>query len=436
MRGRSREGGRPPTPPDENHSLALANLGGRPEGGRPPTPPDGNPSLALANLGLSHEGGRPLRVGLVCPYALDVPGGVQNQVLGLAAFLRDAGHDVRVLAPGGLPDEAYGLDPKHFTSAGAALGVRYNGSVAPVAFGLLAAARTRRWVAARAVDLLHVHEPLAPSASLLALGAARVPVVATFHTATPRSRALRLAGSALAGALDHIDAGIAVSPTARDVVVRHLGRDAVIVPNGLEVAAYEPADDAVPGRRPPGSRRRLLFLGRSGEPRKGLDVLLAALPALRAAHPDLEVLVAGPGPRALPGGCVSLGLVGEDDKRALLRSADVFVAPHTARESFGIVVLEAMASGVPVVASDLAPFVDLLGGAGGPAGRLFRRGDPAALAGAVAGALREGRGARTLRARALARRYDWSVVGPEVLDVYADVLRRVSESERSAEGAS
>jgi phosphatidylinositol alpha-mannosyltransferase len=372
-----------------------------------------------------------LRVGLVCPYALDVPGGVQNQVLGLAAHLRGAGHDVRVLAPGGLPDETDGLEPAHFTSAGAAVGVRYNGSVAPVALGPLAAARTRRWVAAHAVDLLHVHEPLVPSASLVALGAARSPVVATFHTATPRSRALRLAGSALAGAVDRIDAGIAVSPTARDVVRRHLGRDAVVVPNGLDVAAYGRSDADVRDVRPADAPPRLLFLGRAGERRKGLDVLLAALPALRRDHPDLEVVVAGPGARALPPGCRGLGLVEEADKRALLRSADVFVAPHTARESFGIVVLEAMASGVPVVASDLPPFAALLGGAEDPAGRLFRRGDPDALAAAVSAALSEGRGRRTERARALAHRYDWSVVGPEVVGVYAEVL-----AERSAEGAS
>ncbi|MGI3786606.1 MAG: glycosyltransferase family 4 protein [Janthinobacterium lividum] len=368
-----------------------------------------------------------LRIGLVCPYALDVPGGVQNQVLGLAAFLRGAGHDVAVLAPGGLPEEAYGLEPTRFTSAGTPLAVRYNGSVAPVALGPLAAARSRRWVATQAVDLLHVHEPLVPSASLPALTAARAPVVATFHTATPRSRALRLAGSALTGAVDRIDAGIAVSPSAREVVVRHLGRGAVVVPNGLDVAAYGPTVEDVRAEGPP----RLLFLGRGGERRKGLDVLLGALPALHRTHPDLEVLVAGPGSGPLPPGCRNLGLVHEADKRSLLRSADVFVAPHTARESFGIVLLEAMASGVPVVASDLPPFVDLLGGADDPAGRLFRRGDPAALAAAVAAALGEGRGRRTERARLLAQRYDWSVVGPEVLSVYSDVL-----SERSAEGAS
>ena len=375
--------------------------------------------------------GRPLRIGLVCPYALDVPGGVQNQVLGLAAYLSRAGHDVRVLAPGSLPRDAYGLEPERFTSAGTPLAVRYNGSVAPVALGPLAAARSQRWVGAQAVDLLHVHEPLVPSASLPALVASRAPVVATFHTATPRSRALRLAGSALAGAVDRVDAGIAVSSTARDVVVRHLGRDTAVVPNGLDVDAYGPGHAPGAQVRPAGAPPRLLFLGRGGERRKGLDVLFAALPALRRTHPDLEVLVAGPGPEALPAGCTSLGLVDEETKRALLASADVFVAPHTARESFGIVLLEAMASGVPVVASDLPPFVDLLGGAADPAGVLFRRGDAAGLAAGVTAALREGRGPRTARAQVLAHRYDWSVVGPQVVAVYADVL-----ADRAAQGAS
>jgi len=420
---RRHEGGRPPTPPGGFQSLALPEPDTRHEGGRPPTPPGGFHSPALAHLGALR---RPLRVGLVCPYALDVPGGVQHQVLGLAAFLHAAGHDVRLLAPGALPEGVDGPGTDRFTSAGTAVGVRYNGSVAPLALGPLAAARARRWVAAQAVDLLHVHEPLAPSASLHALGAARVPVVATFHTATPRSRALRLASSALAGAIDRIDAGVAVSPTARDVVVRHLGRDTVVVPNALDVTAYDPP----PVPRPAGPPR-LLFLGRAGEPRKGLAVLLAALPALRRTHPDLEVLVAGPGRTALPLGCTAVGLVDEHDKRALLHRADVFVAPHTARESFGIVVLEAMAAGVPVVASDLAPFAALLGGADDPAGRLFHRGDPAALAAAVDAALVEGRGARTARARALAGRYDWSVVGPELLAVYAGAL-----VQRAARGAS
>ena len=168
-----------------------------------------------------------------------------------------------------------------------------------------------------------------------------------------------------------------------------------------------------------------MFLGRTDEPRKGLDVLLDALPAIRRAEPDLEVIVAGEGHQSLPPGCRRLGRVSEADKVALLSSADVFVAPQRARESFGIVLVEAMASGVPVVASDLAPFVDLLGPAApgtATAGRVFPAGDPAALARAVVDELRRPDPARTRRARRRARRYDWSAVGAEIEQVYRTVL--------------
>ena len=394
---------------------------------------------------------RSLRVGLVCPYALDTPGGVQSHVLGLAGYLRELGHDPYVLAPGALPADALGLDEAHFTSAGAPVAVRYNGSVARVVFGPLSAARARRWCARPGFDLLHVHEPITPSVALLALWAAEVPVVATFHTATPRSRSMQLAGHALAAAVDKIDAGIAVSEVAREVVVRHLGRDAVIIPNGFPLAAFAapavPGPEPVPGPGPVpgpelvegrwrgGDRPRLVFLGRLDEPRKGLDVLLAALPALRRAHPDLDVVVAGQGQRVLPPGCRSVGAVSEAEKAALLAGADVFVAPHTERESFGIVLLEAMASGAPVVASDLVSFADLLtAGDRGPAeaaGHLFRSGDPDALARAVLGVLARPEHPETERARLLVARYDWSSVGAAVLAVYEAVLAATS-----VEGAS
>ena len=377
-----------------------------------------------------------LRVGLVCPYALDTPGGVQSHVLGLAGYLREQGHDPYVLAPGALPADALGLDEAHFTSAGAPVPVRYNGSVARVVFGPLSAARARRWCARPGFDLLHVHEPVTPSVALLALWAAEVPVVATFHTATPRSRSMQLAGHALAAAVDKIDAGIAVSEVAREVVVRHLGRDAVIIPNGFPLAAFAGmAGRPVDGRWRGGDRPRLVFLGRLDEPRKGLDVLLAALPALRRAHPDLDVVVAGQGQRVLPPGCRSVGAVSEAEKAALLAGADVFVAPHTERESFGIVLLEAMASGAPVVASDLVSFADLLtAGDRGPAeaaGHLFRSGDPDALVRAVLGVLARPEHPETERARLLVARYDWSSVGAAVLAVYEAVLAAAS-----VEGAS
>ena len=369
------------------------------------------------------HGGRPLRVGLVCPYSFDHPGGVQNHVLGLAMHLRERGHSPAVLGLG-RPD----LDPAlagRFTSAGAAVPVRYNGSVARVRFGPRSAARVRRWLADGDFDLLHVHEPITPSISLLALWAAEVPVVATFHTATPRSRSMQLAGSTLRGTVEKLDAGIAVSEPARRVVQRYLGRDPLVIPNGFSYGEFATGAHLGQGWRG-GRRPRLVFLGRVEEPRKGLDVLLAALPAVRAVHPDLEVVVAGRGQRALPSWVRRETSVTDREKAALLAGADVFVAPHTERESFGIVLLEAMASGAPVVASDLPAFASLLEhDAADPTrgmGALFPTGDSDALAAAVLTVLGTRDAVRTERGRRHARRFDWSLVGPSVVEVYRRVL--------------
>ncbi len=383
---------------------------------------------------------RGLRIGLVCPYSFDTPGGVQNHVLGLARYLVEQGHHPHVLAPG---DPAPPTNPtgagdriasqrqptdSHFTSAGATVPVRYNGSVARVSFGPLSAARARRWLRRGDFDLLHIHEPITPSISMLALWAADVPVVATFHTATPRSRSMQLAGGALRAAVEKIDAGIAVSESARKVVVQHLGRDALVIPNGFRHADFAAAEDrAGSGSGSPregwrgGGRPRLSFLGRMDEPRKGLDTLLAALPRVRAVFPDLEVVIAGEGRRSLPPRCRTLGVVSDREKAELLGSSDLFVAPHLARESFGIVLLEAMASGTPVVASDLPAFADILVPAGGSTQQLgvtFRVGDADALAGAVVSALRQPEVGRTHAARQASRAYDWDVVGAAITEVY------------------
>ena len=363
-----------------------------------------------------------LRIGLVCPYSFDVAGGVQNHVLGLARHLRQAGHRSYVLAPGELGPAVPALDNADFASAGATVPVRYNGSVARVNFGPLSAARVRRWLRKGKFDLLHIHEPITPSISLLALWAAEQPVVATFHTATPRSRSLQLAGGVLRAAIEKIDAGIAVSASARNVVVQHLGRDAVVIPNGIDfdVFASARADRSVQHSDP----RRLVFLGRLDEPRKGLDVLLGAAPLIMKARPNLEVIVAGQGSRQLPHWCRVLGRINDETKIALLSSADVFVAPHLARESFGIVLLEAMATGVPIVASELPAFVDLLGTPHdkGRLGELFAAGDHEALAGAVIKVLDRPDSLRAARAQQAARRYDWSHVGTAVLAVYRAAL--------------
>ena len=379
---------------------------------------------------------RPLRVGMVCPYSFDVPGGVQNHVLGLARYLRQAGHRPYVLAPGELRSSTAALDLENFASVGAAMPVPYNGSVARVNFGPLSAARVRRWLRNGKFDLIHIHEPITPSISLLALWAAEQPVVATFHTATPRSRSMQLASGVLRAAIEKIDAGIAVSESARNVVVQHLGRDAVVIPNGIrfdDFAKWRPSTGAVlslskGSGHAAGSARsqqpRLIFIGRLDEPRKGLDVLLAAIPLIRQARPDLEVIVAGQGSRRLPPWCCNLGTITEEAKIALLNSADVFVAPQLARESFGIVLLEAMASGVQIVASDLPSFVDLLGAPQDEErrGDVFAVGDHRALARAVLHALEQPNPLQTARAQQAARSYDWSGVGGAVLAVYRAAL--------------
>ena len=368
---------------------------------------------------------RALRVGMVCPYSVDVPGGVQNHVLGLARYLRQAGHRPYVLAPGELGIATAALDIEDFASAGAAMPVPYNGSVARVNFGPLSAARVRRWLRNGKFDLIHIHEPITPSISLLALWAAEVPVVATFHTATPRSRSMQLASGVLRGAIEKIDAGIAVSESARSVVVQHLGRDAVVVPNGIRFDDFAKAPIAAPLR--PSQQPRLVFIGRLDEPRKGLDVLLAAVPLVRQVRPNLEVIVAGQGSRPLPPWCRNLGTISDEAKAALLRSADIFVAPQLARESFGIVLLEAMASGVQIVASDLPSFVDVLGEPQDEQrlGEVFAVGDHRALASAVLQVLGRPNPVRAARARQTARNYDWSSVGATVLAIYRAVLSAV-----------
>ena len=374
--------------------------------------------------------GRRLRVGLVCPYSFDTPGGVQGHVLGLARFLADQGHEPHILAPGepgDLPSAG------SFTSAGAAVAVPYNGSVARVNFGPLSAARVRRWLRSGDFDVVHLHEPITPSISLLALllMAVDTPVVATFHTATPRSRSMQLAGGALQAAIEKIDAGIAVSQFARQVVVQYLRRDAIVVPNGISYCHFatragdgiRPRATGVGQRWRNGAAPRLTFLGRGDEPRKGLEVLSRALPAITAQFPELDVVVAGSSTAArLPAPSRSLGVIGDREKATLLQGTDVFVAPHLARESFGIVLLEAMASKAPVVASNLPPFCDLLTPPSSePLGTVVPLGDPGALARGVVSVLARPDHARLDRAQAAARRYDWSIVGAEVLEVYRAV---------------
>jgi phosphatidyl-myo-inositol alpha-mannosyltransferase len=347
-----------------------------------------------------------MRVGLVCPYALDVPGGVQAHVLGLAAALRARGHTVAVLAP------ADGPVPEHVTAAGRALALPYNGSVARVAFGPVAWARVRRWLAAHPLDVLHVHEPTTFSVSALAVAVADVPVVATFHAATDRSRMLAAMGGVARPLLERVTARIAVSPAARRVQVEHVGGGAVEIPNGIDTAAF-----AVAGPR---EAATVAFVGRYDEPRKGMPVLLDAL--RRLERPEVRLRVVGRGDAAAlrrAAGPVTvdvLGPVGDAEKAAALAGATLFCAPHTGGESFGMVLAEAMAAGTPIVASGL----DAFRAVAGPAAVHVPPGDAGALARALAAVLDDpaGRVERAAAGRARAAAYDWGVVSASVERVY------------------
>ncbi len=230
-----------------------------------------------------------MRIGIVCPYSLDVPGGVQNHVKDLAEALIGLGHHVSVLAP---TEDGSDELPSYVVAAGKAVPVPYNGSVARLAFGPEAASRTRRWMREGRFDVVHVHEPAAPSLSLLALWAADCPVVATFHSSNVRSRTMSATASILRPSMEKVTARIAVSEYARSTLVQHVGGEPVVIPNGVYVDRFSHAES-----RPDwhGEGSTLAFVGRIDEPRKGLPLLLAALPVVADAHPGPRLLVVGGG---------------------------------------------------------------------------------------------------------------------------------------------
>ncbi|MFJ3783981.1 glycosyltransferase family 4 protein [Streptomyces sp. NPDC090093] len=362
-----------------------------------------------------------MKIGIVCPYSWDVPGGVQFHIRDLAEHLIRLGHEVSVLAPA---DDETPLPP-YVVSAGRAVPVPYNGSVARLNFGFLSAARVRRWLHDNGFDVVHIHEPTSPSLGLLTCWAAQGPIVATFHTSNPRSRAMIAAYPILQPALEKISARIAVSEYARRTLVEHLGGDAVVIPNGVDVDFFARAE---PKKEWQGET--LGFIGRIDEPRKGLPVLMKALPRILTERPGARLLVAGRGdeeeavaslPREMRSRVEFLGMVSDEDKARLLRSVDVYVAPNTGGESFGIILVEAMSAGAPVLAADLDAFAQVLDQGG--AGELFANEDADALADAAIRLLGD-QGRRTelsTRGSAHVRRFDWSTVGADVLAVYETV---------------
>jgi phosphatidylinositol alpha-mannosyltransferase len=287
----------------------------------------------------------PLRIGLVCPYSLSLPGGVQGQVLGLARSLRSMGHEVRVLAPCDGPPPHPGVTP-----LGTSLPMAANGSVAPVAPSPAAQLRTIRALRDEDFDVLHLHEPLAPGVTITSLLFESAPIVATFHAAGD-SASYKFLRLVLRLMLRRLAARCAVSPDAAALARRYLGGEYELVFNGIELDRFADAEPY------PTDGPTVFFLGRH-EPRKGLSVLLAALEHL---PPDVRVWVGGDGAQtqelqarhAGDDRICWLGRISDEERAARMRGAHVYCSPSVRGESFGMVLLEAMAAGTALVASDL-----------------------------------------------------------------------------------
>ena len=361
---------------------------------------------------------RKLRIGIVCPYSWDVPGGVQNHIRDLAEFLISNGHHVEVLAPATENDEL----PDYVVSAGRAVSIPYNGAVARILFGVVANSRVRSWINDGDFDLLHLHEPAIPSLSLLACWAGEGAMVGTFHAAAKYQKAIVAIGPILEPVIEKLSARIAVSESARLTLTAHLETDAIVIPNGIYADNYR---DGSPRQEWQGNT--IGFLGRFEEDRKGLPVLLDALPIISRFIPDIRVLIAGPGDSEevlekvnpqLRNRVEFLGKISEADKADFLASVSLYIAPNTGGESFGIILAEAMAGGATVVASDIPAFSDVLGN--GQFGALFESENSESLAKVVIDLLRDlakRKDLATLGA-AHAQRFDWSQVGDEIFEVY------------------
>ncbi len=359
-----------------------------------------------------------LRIGIVCPYGWDTPGGVQAHIGDLAEYLISQGHVVSVLAPA-IDENSL---PVYVVSAGKPIAIPYNGAVARVLFGPIAFSRVRQWIAQGNFDLLHLHEPAIPSLSLLACWAADGPMVGTFHASSKRQRAIFAVGPILEPVIEKLAVRIAVSETARHTLTEHLETDAIVIPNGIFAEKFRAGV-----QRPEWVGNTLGFMGRFEEPRKGLDILLDALAIVARSIPDVRVLVAGPGDsedvmkkvdQQIRDRVTFLGRLDEKEKADFLSSVSLYVAPNTGGESFGIILAEAMAAGAAIVASDIPAFASLLGE--GKYGALFKSEDSADLAKTSIDLLRDAqkRGAIGAIGREHSVVFDWDNVAQQIFSVY------------------
>jgi phosphatidylinositol alpha-mannosyltransferase len=355
-----------------------------------------------------------MRVGLVCPYSLSLPGGVQGQVLGLARELRRQGHEARVLGPcDGPPPEAF------VTPLGNSLPTAANGSVAPLAPDPPAALRTIRALNDERFDVVHVHEPLAPGPPMTTVMMHPAPLVGTFHAAG-RSSSYVIFRPLLRWMAARIDRKVVVSKDALELARSHLGGEYSVMFNGVEV-------EDIAGTAPtPTTNPTIFFLGRHEE-RKGLAVLLHAFQSL---PDDVRLWIGGDGPDSPQlrdeyrddGRITWLGRIDDPEKLARLRGASVICAPSLHGESFGVVLIEAMAAGTPVVASSIDGYRNVA--TDGLDALLVPPGDPDALAAELGKVLADDTLAAALSTAGRRRAQDFSMrtLAAEYARIYRELV--------------
>lgn len=361
-----------------------------------------------------------MRIAIACPYAWDDPGGVQVHVRELAEHLLGRGHEILVVAPTRAPPAQPWV-----ASVGSPIDIPYNDSNAPIDPRPWSRRAVRHVLATFGPEVIHAHQPTAPSTGLWATLEARAPVVGTFHSGATRARLYDLAAPVLRRAARRLAVRIAVSERAAAFERARIGGEYRVVPNGVDVQRFATADPAELG---PG--RKLLFVGRLDE-RKGFPVAVAAFAELAATRPDLHLVVVGDGPErtalamlptALRARVTMLGHVPNAELPPIHAACDLYLGPSTGGESFGIVVVEAMAAGLPVVASDTPGYDEVVTDA--TDGLLVPPRDVGALAGAAGRVLDDHALAARLAAagRARAAGFDWSVVIEQIEACYGEAL--------------
>jgi phosphatidyl-myo-inositol alpha-mannosyltransferase len=378
-----------------------------------------------------------VKIGLVTPYIYPLPGGVNQHVRYLYENLRLRGHDVRIISSShGLQRASEG----DVIRIGRGFSMPANGSVGTITVSPRFLSQVRDVLEREQFDLLHFHEPFVPFLSLVVLQLSNSVNVATFHAFGGFSPAYQIGSRLLRPSIGRIHGRIAVSAVARHFIDRFFPGDYKVIPNGVDIGRFE---RAVPIAKWQDGTKNILYVGRF-EPRKGLLDLLKAYRILRKTGCNCRLLVVGGGPQAKEarrylatrkmGGVEFLGRVSDDERDALFKTADVYVSPATGRESFGIVLLEAMAAGTAIVASDIHGYKGVL--QRGRQGLLVPPGKPKEIAGALARLLGDDelREAMGRAGRERAEEFSWPRVTAKVEDYYGFVVRRLAAQGRLPEG--